>query len=555
MTSHRGAVTSFKSAERLAIKWKEAACGWLRPLLMALMVFAAWGAFPPSAYANVPSATITCSQVSFSFQLFPATGTNTVNETVTVDSVQVAAFTFQFVGSTASNNIAIGVPAGSHTVVAHVDWNSNGVSGSDDFTQIVSCNCATTMPSMATAVAAGSAYDIGATLLNLPLIKPPLAAASSSQTGPGTDTHSSGPLVPVNLPGPIQVNLLQSSSTSTITSSTAADESISTTGTINLLNMVKATALRADARALASPTDASFSTAGSGIDGLTVAGAAVQSIHPNEVIPLPGGGTVTLMEETGSTGAANGLSTADLSINLIHVRIPLLGTDIVVGHAEAHASAPLAPVCPGLSNGTVSAEAFAAEVSQGLIPSLNTIKFNDVTIPASGGSDSVAVQSLGITLNGATIGSGTVQEEVDGSTNATSANASATSTIQSLCLLNTTFCDPVHGYFPSDGIALSAATAGSYSNAGGGHASSWTAGTTIGKLSINGTIIDPLAQPPNTTYSIPGVATIILNEQIGEPGSNWSTDIGETVNILHVRLVVGGADIIISSAHSDAHHK
>lgn len=552
MTSHHGTVTCSKPVHRSVRKWQ---APWLRSLLTALAVVAAWGAFPPSAYANVAAATATCSQVTFTFQLFPSTGTNTINETVSVDGAQVASTTYTFMGSTSSNNIAIAVPAGGHTVTAHADWNSNGVSGAYDVTQAVSCNCATTMPSMNGAKASGSAYDIGATVLNLPLIKPPLAAASSSQAGIGTDAHSSGPLLPVNLPGPVQVNLLQSVSTSTIDSTTAADESISTTGAINLLNLVKATALRADARAWASPTSASFSTAGSGIDGLTVAGAAVQSIYPNEVIPLPGGGTVTLLEQTGTTGNANSRSTADLSVNLIHVRIPQLGTDIVVGHAEAHASAPLATLCPGLANGTVSAEAFAAQVSQGLIPSLNTIAVDDIAIPASGGSGSVAAQSFGVALNGVTIGSGTVQQEVDGTTDTTASNASATSTVQSLCLLNTTFCDPVHGYFPTDGIALSAATAASFSNAGGGHASSWTAGTTIGKLSINGQVIDPLALPPNTTYSIPGVATVILNEQIGEAGSNWSTDIGETVNILHVRLLIGGADVIISSAHSDAHHR
>ncbi len=552
MTSHHGTVTCSAPVRRFALKWK---APWLRSLLTALAVVVAWGSFPPSAYANVGTATATCSQVTFSFQLFPSTGTNTINETVTVDGALVASTTIQFVGSTGSNSIPIAVAAGPHTVVSHADWNSNGVSGSFDATQVISCGCSTTMPSMDSATASGSAYDIGATLLKLPLIKPPLAAASSSETGIGTDAHTSGPLVPVNLPGPIQVNLLQSSSTSTISSTTAADESISTTGTINLLNMVKATALRADARAWASPTSASFSTAGSGIDGLTVAGAAVQSIYPNEVIPLPGGGTVTLMEQTGTTSNANSRSAADLSINLIHVRIPLLGTDIVVGHAEAHASAPLATLCPGLSNGTVSAEAFAAQVSQGLIPSLNTIAVDDIAIPASGGSGSVAAQSFSVGLNGVTIGSGTVQQEVDGTTDPSASNSSATSTVQSLCLLNTTFCDPVHGYFPTDGIALSAATAASFSNAGGGHASSWTAGTTIGKLSINGQVIDPLALPANTTYSIPGVGTVTLNEQIGEAGSNWATDIGVTVNILHVRLLIGGADIIISSAHSDAHHQ
>jgi hypothetical protein len=555
MTSYRGAVARSKpdcSITNQEHKTWHSRWSGLWALVATVIVC---GLFPPSAYAHVGTATITCSQVSYSFDLFPSTGTNIINETVSVDSVVVATYTFQFVGSSASNNLAISVPSGTHTVVAHADWNSNGNSGSFDVTQTVSCNCSGTPPSMASAVADGYAYDIAATLLGAPLIKPPLAPAASSQTGLGTDSHTSGPLVPINLPGPIQVNLLQSSSTSTVTSAAAADESVSTVGTVNLLNLVYAAALRADARAWATPTDSGFSSAGSGIDGLVIAGVAVQSIYPNEVIPLPGGGAVTLLEQTGSTGKANGRSTADLSINLIHIKIPALNTDIVVGHAEAHADAPLQTQCPGVSNGTVSAEAFAAKISQGLIPSLNTIAVNDVTIPSSGGSDSAALQSLTLTLGGKTIGSGTVRQEADGVTSASSAAANATSTVESLCLLTTTYCDPANGVFPKDGIALSAATAATFSSAGGGAAGSFVNAANIAKLSINGTVIDPLKLPPNSTFSIPGLATVIVNEQIAEAGSNHTTDTGLTVNILHVKVLPLGADIIVSSAHTDAHHQ
>src|SRR2546426_11997071 len=70
---------------------------------------------PRTAHAHSATATITCSEVSFFFQFFPPSGVNTINETVSVDSVVVTTYTYQFVGSTSSNNLAISVPVGTHT--------------------------------------------------------------------------------------------------------------------------------------------------------------------------------------------------------------------------------------------------------------------------------------------------------------------------------------------------------------------------------------------------------------------------------------------------------
>jgi hypothetical protein len=47
---------------------------------------------------------------------------------------------------------------------------------------------------------------------------------------------------------------------------------------------------------------------------------------------------------------------------------------------------------------------------------------------------------------------------------------------------------------------------------------------------------------PNTTYSIPGVVTVIANEQITNPDGSL------TVNAIHFIFANGGGDVIISSA-------
>jgi hypothetical protein len=518
--------------------------------LAAFALLLAASLMPRLAEAHSATATITCSEVSFFFQFFPPTGINTINETVRVDGTVVKQYTYQFTGSTSSNNLAISVPVGSHTVAVHADWNSNGAKLAYDTSQTITCNCATTTPSMATASASGAAYVGSVVLLGQQVSHS--ATVASSRTGPGLSASSAGPMG-IHLTGPIDIEVLRSTSSSTVTSDGATDESVATAANVNLLNLVTATALRADARAFASPVDARYSFAGSSIEGLSIAGTVVNAIYPNEVIPLPGGGTVTLLEEVATASETGGIAKADLSINLIHVRVGK--TEIIVGHAEAHARSPLATQCPN-PNGSVSGEAFAARVSQGMNPRLNTIWANHVTIPSIGGNSSVAAQTFQVVRNdGTPIGSGTVSEQVNGILNSAYARATANATVESLCLFATTPCDPAFALYPTDGIALNLATAAANSQAGGGQASSWTAGTSVATIVLAGKLINPTNLPPNTVYTLPGIGTVTINETIPEATNNNTTDNGVTVNLIHVRTLPEGADIIVSSAHSDAHHQ
>ncbi len=70
-------------------------------------------------------------------------------------------------------------------------------------------------------------------------------------------------------------------------------------------------------------------------------------------------------------------------------------------------------------------------------------------------------------------------------------------------------------------------------------------GSTILGLTFGGVPVT-VTGAPNQTVTIPGVATLIINEQIVGPG-----DI--TVNALHLILLGGTQEVIISSSHSDVH--
>ncbi len=524
--------------------------------LLSVVALLSSSLMPLTAQANSGTATITCSQVTFFFEFFPVTGINTIQETVTVDGAVVANETYQFVGSTSSNNLAIDVPVGTHEVAVHAEWDGEGTRMAYDITETVSCACSITMPNMSTAKGNGSAYLLKAKVLGVQLLQSEVT--SSSKTGPGTNSAAGGPKT-VELTGPISVALMQTTSNASINKKGATDESVATAASVNILNLVTATSLRADALAFASPTDARYSFAGTMIEGLTIAGTAINAIYPNQVVPLPGGGTVTLLETVGTASKANGVAKADLSINLIHVRIPATRlrapTDIIVGHAEAHARSPLATLCES-PNGYVRAEAFAARVSRSHVPTAPAITSNYVTIPKTGGTNAVAGQTFQVVRgDGYPIGSGTVSEQVNGTVDASQARALANATVESLCLLNTTPCDPAFGLWPTDGIAMSMVTAAANSRVGGGSASSWTAGSTFATIWLNGQFINPNESQPNTVYNLPGIGTVIINETLPNAGNNNETHNGVTVNMIHVRLLPTGLDIIISGASTEAHHQ
>ena len=111
----------------------------MRRLAAGVLGLAALAFSASVAAANDVTATINCSDVTFHFVNFPDAAGNAVNEIVLVDGVVVQQKTFVFDGPTASNSLSINLGSGNHTITAHADWNTNGVSGTFEVSQDVSC--------------------------------------------------------------------------------------------------------------------------------------------------------------------------------------------------------------------------------------------------------------------------------------------------------------------------------------------------------------------------------------------------------------------------------
>ena len=122
----------------------------------------------------------------------------------------------------------------------------------------------------------------------------------------------------------------------------AHDESSSTVdgayvGVSDLLTL-GATAIRAQTSALISDTETITSSAGSEIIGLTINGVSYGDFtQPFELDLLVA--DVKILETITTTTDLS----ASIAVNAIHVSVPLLAVDLIVGHAESHASLLYAP--------------------------------------------------------------------------------------------------------------------------------------------------------------------------------------------------------------------
>jgi hypothetical protein len=160
-----------------------------------------------------------------------------------------------------------------------------------------------------------------------------------------------------------------------------------------------------------------------------------------------------------------------------------------------------------------------------------------VTMPPGGGTasdDALGVDLLGVAS------AGPLSVTTAGSAAPGLATAQSTSVIEHLNVLA--------GLITADRV-----TAQVTSTSDGVTASS-VSSSTVSNLRVNGTDYGSTTPVPNTAISIPGVATIILNEQV--PSGNGTTGTGLTVNLVRVTLLsLLGApvgEIIVAHAASSA---
>ena len=392
----------------------------------------------------------------------------------------------------------------------------------------------------------------------------------SSQSGVGS-TSNSNQVLNVAIPPPgggdLQANVLSASSTSTVdsTTNTATDTGVAETAGVNLVSgLVTADTVRGVATAQASGFNSNFSSAGSAFKNLVVNGTQMNNVNPNTTINLPAsqfgaGSFVKLLEEIGSSSQPSpgqltgGTFAANLTVNMIRVHITSLAptgdaVDVVVSHAQAHADFPQPSGCPALA-GTVSGD--ATIVNEQANPSQLPVIVGFVSIPPQGGHDHQDLDQLSTS----SVSGGTSVSDSAGTVLASSSNSSSFAKAQNVCVL------PVNGVCT---VSASAINSQANSASGGGKSSSDSAGTSLLGLSVGGLSVNN-NPPPNTTILVPGIGSVILNEQTcdggGAPPCTGNTSSGIRVRAIHVIVdnpnatgVPQGANVIVAEAHADSSH-
>ena len=410
-----------------------------------------------------------------------------------------------------------------------------------------------------------------------------ISPTSSAQDGVGTD-HDSDSLLSAALPSSdggsiLKLGLLSSSSTSRVTGTPAEAQQLSVAETADVRVLrgtlgqyaVTADVVRAVARTTADGDESSYSSAGSTITNLKVAGIPVADIKPNTKIGLDPivfglGAYVAIHEEVGSTSgpsagqSSGGTYAADLSVNAIRVHVddsnPLRSgnqvIDVIVSQAVAHSDFPQTRLCKTSPLQAVSGHAFIA--SETTDPSILPVMAGFVSIPTTGGTDEQGALTTSVPADGSVLSAALTNTKSTGSLGATSSTASSRAEAANVCVLRVgTACT----------VRATAVKSHSTSGANGTSAFSNDAGTELLGLEVAGTSI-PANPPPNTVIELPGIGFVVLNEQTCDNGTKANHSCagtkhsGLTVRAIHVVVTKGalgllpGVDVVVSEAHSDA---
>jgi hypothetical protein len=189
--------------------------------------------------------------------------------------------------------------------------------------------CLMTILTLGPAVSLAATYSGEAVALKASAlgINASLADTGQLPSGGGNLTTS---LARVNLLGLATADALSSSTSGSGTSS----QSQSSIANLNLLGgLVAADVVKSNSSASCSGSTAS-STGGFEIVGLVAAGQPIAVSNPNLAISLPGGISLTVNEQTSSSGGSAG----SMTVNGLHLTGP--GIDIVVASAHSDITCP-----------------------------------------------------------------------------------------------------------------------------------------------------------------------------------------------------------------------
>lgn len=401
--------------------------------------------------------------------------------------------------------------------------------------------CAPTAPTPATTH--GSAYGADARILG-GLVHVDKASSVASQA-PGTPGNQASNPITVNVPGLVAAKILSTSSNSKLSPSVST--ATASLADVSLLNgLVRATAVKGVSQSFASPFASSSNSNGSAVVGLTVGGSAVV-VKPNLNLDVKVLGLVvaklTVLEESGTSSFANGVSSAKHSINGLRLVLvaPYLGfppgTTVTLSHAQSDAQSPISS-CPDAKS--VSGEAFTAKLDGDLLgKDFLDVRYDDAVLPPTGGQQTVT--TAGVNVPGVVFS----QTAFDTTAGSLSPNphAGSQSVVQYANVLN--------GLVTADVLDVRATSS----------ADGTTAGTTFATNFVNLKVAGVAVKADVNAHVVVKVGTllyadVVVNEQMRN--TSGGTDTEGTVNAVHVRLYnvvdkLFRGEVVVASAHSDAH--
>jgi hypothetical protein len=421
--------------------------------------------------------------------------------------------------------------------------------------------------------AGGRAYGIRADILGGGLIlgDPDIAPTPDSDvTNPGELASVDNPLVT----GGKLVTLLKVEESDQSSPTTAAYTAKTTAAAVDLnlpVIRVEADAVVAKSFSEATANSATSSSAGSTVLNLRINGKEYGDISEPTTIKVKLGGAtlgeVHILEKIPSGAAAgdtqpNGdaLFASGLEVNAIHVLLnDIVGTpinehtDIIVSHADTSVAFPSGIECATIP--TVSGDAYTVGLNGlgDLAPDLVDARVTEVKLPITGGDEAATLSALDMSdlapvASARTAFTHTYGEITDGpDAGDVAVEAHSLAQIEELRL---------NGGAPA-GISADLIKATSNSNLDGSDGNATIAGLFIGATDVCATLgLDSTCTPDQDTVLVLDDDHVIvkLNEHISEAG-------GLTVNAVHIWIVGDGdpfglgfgAEIVISSAHSDAH--
>jgi hypothetical protein len=301
-----------------------------------------------------------------------------------------------------------------------------------------------------------------------------------------------------------------------------------------LSGLISATAVESDSATIHRASGFGTSSAGTTFTGLVVAGVPITGVvDPNTRIDVAGIGYVVLNEQSGKVGARS----ASLTVNALHLvvtddnalGIPV-GSEVVVAHAFSGLGGPAVATVDGFAYGS---RAKAGDVlSSG--PSFR------VTLPCLGTSGRVKVnEGAGVSIPGV-LQTGAIHNTAQGTTNASTASAETTSTVDGANLIT--------GLLQATVIKADA-----HASTNGDTSTFSDSGSSFATLSVEGFPDIGPGVDPNTKVHIVGLGTLWLHRVIRRPTS---------IEVRMIELVVRhdnsaglpiGADIQIAVAHASAH--